>query len=227
MSSLMGGGKFKHGFLSAAFTAGASVGGVFGSANVSNLSGKLQNAFKAALVGGTASVLSGGKFANGAITGAFSRMFNDINHALEKSALKKYDEIRAKIRAQHINGSSINLTGEDVENVIKYEALTVENIGELSQLDYLRTLIYEADGLFWGYRFDSFTITSGDIVGTFTGSDINYSYQGILTAARGDTLYGMDVRIEMWNFFQGDSQQIPNAKRWARKGYNVYNELHQ
>jgi NlpC/P60 family len=31
----------------------------------------------AAIVGGTAAELGGGKFANGAITGAFSRMFND------------------------------------------------------------------------------------------------------------------------------------------------------
>ncbi|WP_210998655.1 hypothetical protein [Pseudoalteromonas sp. MMG013] len=34
----------------------------------------------AAVVGGTASKLSGGKFANGATTGAFSRMFNDEYH---------------------------------------------------------------------------------------------------------------------------------------------------
>jgi hypothetical protein len=35
----------------------------------------------AAVVGGTASVLSGGKFANGALTGAFSRAFNDELHS--------------------------------------------------------------------------------------------------------------------------------------------------
>lgn len=34
----------------------------------------------AAVVGGTTSVMSGGKFANGAITGAFSRAFNDDAH---------------------------------------------------------------------------------------------------------------------------------------------------
>lgn len=32
----------------------------------------------AAVVGGTASVIGGGKFANGAMTGAFSRLFNDL-----------------------------------------------------------------------------------------------------------------------------------------------------
>jgi hypothetical protein len=40
----------------------------------------------AAVVGGTASVLSGGKFANGALTGAFSRAFNDeIDHNSDAS----------------------------------------------------------------------------------------------------------------------------------------------
>ena len=36
------------------------------------------------MVGGTASSLSGGKFSNGAVTGAFSRMFNDEMHASSK-----------------------------------------------------------------------------------------------------------------------------------------------
>jgi len=40
--------------------------------------GFAKNAAISAVVGGTASKLVGGKFANGAITGAFSRMFNDV-----------------------------------------------------------------------------------------------------------------------------------------------------
>ncbi|MDT8385615.1 MAG: RHS repeat-associated core domain-containing protein [Gammaproteobacteria bacterium] len=76
VSSVMNGGSFKAGFISAAVTQTASVKGVFGPAGVN----PVQNAFKAALVGGTASVLAGGKFKNGAMTGAFSRMFNDELH---------------------------------------------------------------------------------------------------------------------------------------------------
>jgi len=38
----------------------------------------------AAVVGGTASEISGGKFANGAVTGAFSRLFNDEMHNNER-----------------------------------------------------------------------------------------------------------------------------------------------
>ncbi|PWQ93240.1 hypothetical protein [Leucothrix pacifica] len=42
--------------------------------------GYAKNAAISAVVGGTVSKLVGGKFVNGAITGAFSRMFNDLQH---------------------------------------------------------------------------------------------------------------------------------------------------
>ncbi len=61
VSSVMNGGSFKNGFLSAAVTQSASVSGVFGPAGVN----PVQNAFKAALVGGTASVLAGGSLRMG------------------------------------------------------------------------------------------------------------------------------------------------------------------
>ncbi|PWQ95095.1 hypothetical protein [Leucothrix pacifica] len=42
--------------------------------------GYAKNAAISAVVGGTVSKLVGGKFVNGAITGTFSRMFNDLQH---------------------------------------------------------------------------------------------------------------------------------------------------
>jgi hypothetical protein len=42
--------------------------------------GKMLSTIKAALLGGTTSVISGGKFGNGAMTGAFSHAFNDLLH---------------------------------------------------------------------------------------------------------------------------------------------------
>ncbi len=76
--SVLNGGKFGHGFVSAGFTQLAAPGinrfGVRGS----RFSPK--RVFAAALVGGTSSALTGGKFANGAVTGAFSRAFNDEMH---------------------------------------------------------------------------------------------------------------------------------------------------
>ena len=88
MMSEMQGGSLKSGFLAAGFTQGASQIGVFDRlGNPSTSSGRLSNAVVAAVVGGTASVIGGGKFVNGAMTGAFSRLFNDLN--TEKSCFGK------------------------------------------------------------------------------------------------------------------------------------------
>lgn len=77
--SEMQGGNFQSGLLAAAFTQTASQLGAFNNLGDPNTaSGKFQNAMAAAALGGTASVIGGGKFANGALTGAFSRLFNDI-----------------------------------------------------------------------------------------------------------------------------------------------------
>lgn len=72
-TSSMQGGDFWTGFAAAAFTKASSSYGP-------NFSTTSANVMRAALVGGTASALSGGKFANGAVIGAFSYMFNDMQH---------------------------------------------------------------------------------------------------------------------------------------------------
>ena len=80
ISSKMQGGSFQSGFAAAAFTQGFSQkfgDGVFGG-NIQDPMVRLKNAFAAGVIGGTSSVIAGGKFENGAMTGAFSRMFNDL-----------------------------------------------------------------------------------------------------------------------------------------------------
>lgn len=66
------GNEFRHGFWSAFATQQLQqpIGSYFGGSQAGTVTA-------AATIGGTASVISGGKFANGAITGAFSRLFND------------------------------------------------------------------------------------------------------------------------------------------------------
>jgi len=88
VSSVVSGGTFKAGFMSAAITQSVSqsVGtGVFGK-DVRNPMVRVKNAFAAGAIGGTTSVLTGGKFKNGAMTGAYSRMFNDLKVAAELAA---------------------------------------------------------------------------------------------------------------------------------------------
>ena len=58
----------------------------------------------AAVVGGTASKLTGGKFANGALTGAFSRLFNDEGHERRDAAQQRRDAIVARAEQALANG---------------------------------------------------------------------------------------------------------------------------
>ncbi len=72
--NVLRGGKFGHGFASASVTQLAS--GAIGRIDAG--SGRSFNRVAvAAVLGGTVSEVTGGKFANGAIVGAFSRAFND------------------------------------------------------------------------------------------------------------------------------------------------------
>ena len=88
VSSVLGGGKFGDGFLSAGVTQALSfkideIGGRIGdvtSGSYFDTMNRFKRIVAAAVVGGTTSALTGGKFANGAITGAFSRAFNDEAH---------------------------------------------------------------------------------------------------------------------------------------------------
>uniref|UniRef100_UPI00249461A1 RHS repeat domain-containing protein n=1 Tax=Shewanella algicola TaxID=640633 RepID=UPI00249461A1 len=85
VSSVLNGGKFGHGFLSAGVTqALGNVKGLF--TNAPQGIDRISNAVKAAVIGGTISEITGGKFTNGAITGAFSRLLNDDALAGSKKA---------------------------------------------------------------------------------------------------------------------------------------------
>ena len=82
------GGKFSHGFFSGAFAsmAGSTLAGM-------SLKGiqlkSYQELVIASAIGGTASEIGGGKFANGAISGAFVQMYNRQQH---EAAVRNYVE---------------------------------------------------------------------------------------------------------------------------------------
>ncbi len=108
------GGRFEHGLLSGFFASFA--GSLIGSVN-KNAPIELY-AILGAVVGGTAEVLGGGKFANGAVTGAFVGMFNHGLHqdkAEEKTGLLEWGKTSEKkkievlLNAARENGYTINL----------------------------------------------------------------------------------------------------------------------
>ena len=88
ISAELQGGKFGHGFVSAGVTKG--LGGAFLPSG-SNLStgDVVEGTVVSAVIGGTASVISGGKFANGANTAAFQYLFNQAF----KNRPKKLEEV--------------------------------------------------------------------------------------------------------------------------------------
>lgn len=107
-SSVLSGGKFGHGFAAAGFTqAVGQYGGDFFVDGPAEIADRVGNAVKASIIGGTASVISGGKFAIGAVTGAFSRILNDDQHRLRNPATRKEAMAELKARAQAIEGSTI------------------------------------------------------------------------------------------------------------------------
>lgn len=83
------GGEFRHGFY-AGFAVGATEVGIAALVEDSRSLGLAA----AAVVGGTASELGGGKFANGAVSGAFSYLFNQLSESFiekERGAKLNFD----------------------------------------------------------------------------------------------------------------------------------------
>jgi len=97
ISSKLQGGNFARGFASAgaAQTAAPAVDQLeFNSEALDDTLGKGARVATAAAIGGTVSELGGGKFANGAVTGAFSRLYNEeaAHRDLENSDIKNLDK---------------------------------------------------------------------------------------------------------------------------------------
>lgn len=77
VNSLLSGGKFGHGFASMGLTQAAALGGLFDSNGV--FAGRAGNAIGASIIGGSASVVAGGNFAEGAVQAVMSHFLNDLN----------------------------------------------------------------------------------------------------------------------------------------------------
>jgi len=119
MSELQG-GDFKTGFLSAAFTAGAfGFGGglfesfgdtmskIFGEVGGLDVGDIAAKTMIAAAVGGTASKLGGGKFADGAATAAFITMFRATARDMRRTMVKQ-----SNLDPRNASGKSVGFRGD-------------------------------------------------------------------------------------------------------------------
>jgi RHS repeat-associated protein len=120
---------FKDGFISATVTQAASQSGI-----VEATSGtKLGRAMTAAAIGGTASKLGGGDFANGALTGAFQRLFNDDAHTEEQrraAAIEGFADFVEQSRAAlgDANADRLKSFGEDYFDSLDFSSNSTQGI---------------------------------------------------------------------------------------------------
>jgi len=114
------GGNFGHGFFSAGFTKG-----VMGAANFNSVDPSfgavLGQTTVAAVVGGTVSHVTGGKFANGARTAAYGHLFNGLGKYFFRAAAWVGSKFRGNSRDQG-RGSAGQSEFSEIE-----ESLQVEN----------------------------------------------------------------------------------------------------
>lgn len=179
----IGGGDFKSGFFAGAFTAGVSsaeiIGGdqgFFSGDDFGNMAGRIGSA---AVVGGTISEMTGGNFSNGAITGAFSRAFNDELHELKKV----YSQVK-RIGYKVVVGQ--HMLDPDWDEVIKYSGSLIDGVALAdSSKGGLLALLAEATTQFVGKYTNKTQLGLHDqldlvVKGYFTtqgwGSAIHYRY---------------------------------------------------
>ena len=246
--STMGGGKFGHGFASAAGTQLSSV--MIDQIGNGAASYKAHRIMAAAVVGGTVAEVTGGKFANGALTGAFSRAFNDELHSRfgdnraftipkQSTQLKQLvDRANAIVNRDPGEDGTVLITDAELQTVMSADygllQFRMRQIGDYNKLGiagFAYELRYHGDGMFYsvGNAGQVYNISDGVMAGFHNGGDINYYYQGFMNNAAGSSIGGMNMTISAWNRYQyvsGEGEfnlaQIPLGKAWAKYGYENY-----
>lgn len=228
--SKLQGGKFGHGFLSAA---GSAASAPF--ADLASAKGVWTGAAVSSVIGGTLSKLSGGKFANGAVTAAMSYAFNQVasGQALSDEQKRAHD---AEVDAQ--GGVSAEMGLQLVEEASTWEGTPYSLVGRESlkglggDCSGSNWLIYKALGLDYDYATaDTFRQNAEAGIGPFRRvyaprpGDV-VAFKGHVAIYKGDGSNGR----EMWTAFRirPDGTNVPygaNAIKWWGKpvlGYYRY-----
>jgi RHS repeat-associated protein len=186
MSDLQG-GKFGHGFWAAGLPAGLKGKyGDFGIGTSADL--KPFRVMIAAVIGGTASVISGGKFANGAITGAYTQLFN-----AEKATSKVEDAILLFMKNTGISrdgvnaliqlGDSINKLAEGAQNATNFKVMvTSMNINELKSLSM--ALGVSKNTISMGLQYQNGDLLKIELQRLYTHSHIRETLGNVVSAVK-------------------------------------------
>ncbi|MCG6117527.1 MAG: hypothetical protein MEQ07_04945 [Aquimonas sp.] len=243
ITSSLQGGKFAHGFASAGFSEAAGP-------LTQGIETQAARGVVHAMIGGTASSLSGGKFANGAVTAAMSFAFNTMAHEGASQASRREqeepfwsDELASRLDS--VRGILERPAGEDGVKSITVDELHYIMETEARMLDmrssaaggYRNMSLNRFSEVLWGvnatgdsvfygrYGGDQFRIVGapGGLSAIQVGGDINYLYQGMLHAARGNHFSTAYNSVVTYNLAFKGADRIPNRLRWTAYGYDFYN----
>lgn len=236
--SVLQGGKFGHGF--------ASAGIVKGLAPVIDLAtakwGYPGGMITSMVIGGTASDVSGGKFANGAITAVFQYHFNqcggnaenckaDNQKGLDQDLVKKYNALKTRVTKNlaQVEGAVPTLSTTELALIVEYEVGRIKLI-DPSVTNYLDNMAGSnpapSDTFFRSFGDAAFFIQG---FGSVRAHHINYIGVGIMSAHYGSlSEYMLDGQVINWNLFQAGTggtsnlNDIPASRYWAQKGIEWY-----
>ena len=204
ITSVVSGGKFGHGFLSAGI--GSSVGSIPGLEGTG-----FQDAFNrvlvGAVVGGTISEITGGKFANGAAYAAFATIVAEGATALKKpttpdfASMTRYEKI-AWIRS---NADQLGLDFSEIENI---------------NLEFADQYVQGWDGYGSPITCEK-NSCSQDIAGAYKDGTMSL-YRGAFEGGRGRIYRGIQ---ESQEFIMGADELSVNYTDMERLVHSVGHEL--
>jgi hypothetical protein len=192
----------------------------------------------AGIVGGTASVLGGGKFANGAYTAAFQHLLNYeiVTKAQQAATGRRVNRLLERFE----NAAVPEFSDKDFDDLLEFGMLTKKDIdGDFGYISRLR----HSDSLFrfrgWNEKIFKFNNTGNSLYpasGLYIGRDINYYAVG-MTLGESRSAFFSIASVAGYNFITGTNQflfhgndnqwqydykQIVTAQPWARAGFSYY-----
>ena len=168
----------------------------------------------AAVAGGTASELTGGKFANGAKTAAFQHLFND-----EITRVDRRDP--ASLPG---NGETVRLTDEELLAELErtFQRIERANLSKLSFTEY-RDFMAGFDTVFYDARKYWYTGNLSQFSAAFyRGYEINCFGVGMAFSARGLAWKQAVANIRIWKIQYGEAEPSPATIGFANLGYRFY-----
>jgi len=151
---------------------------------------------------------------------------------LKLAADKRFIAIKNRLAADYRAGRITDLSWDEIELIYQDDFYANIIKGKLWK-GILKAK--DADGMLYGYQNGhKLRIGTGKLAKVYNATDVNYMVVGMVWASNNGNIAGMNKWIRDWNIGQGvftgkslkvERAQIPNAKIWARYGFNKYKKF--